>query len=158
MARSLKIKEEQVTKAIIKWLCSNGWQIVCYDFPQSGTGRVLHPSNTTSKTEGAFIPDIIAVKNGIVLNFENKDRFVSSDFAKVSRLKATNLYDDSFASLLKDYSYTKILYGIGMPYTDNNYRRSEEVSCLVDFIVYLNEDGSIKVKDNIGNIFNMTSK
>lgn len=153
MERSIKIKEEQVTKSMMKWLHSHGWEIVCYDFPQSGTGRVLHPSNTSSKTEGAIIPDIVAIKNGIVLDFENKDRFVFSDFEKVAQLKATNLYDESFATLLKDYSYNKIYYGIGMPYTANNYQKAEESSNMVDFIVYLKYDGTFQTTDNIGGLF-----
>lgn len=37
--------EEQVTKAILQYLQNKGWHIVCFDFPQSGTGRVLHPNN-----------------------------------------------------------------------------------------------------------------
>ena len=37
--------EEQVTKALLQHLTDNGWHIVCFDFPQSGTGRVLHPNN-----------------------------------------------------------------------------------------------------------------
>lgn len=153
MARSIRIKEEQVTKLIMKWLYSRGWEIVCYDFPQSGTGRVLHPSNTSSKTEGAIIPDIIAIKNGVVLDFENKDRFVYGDFEKVAELKSTNLYDESFATLLKDYSYNKIYYGIGMPYTLNNFQKGEESSDMVDFILYIMDDGSFQITDKIGDLF-----
>lgn len=37
--------EEQVTKALLQYLTDNGWHIVCFDFPQSGTGKVLHPNN-----------------------------------------------------------------------------------------------------------------
>lgn len=150
MERGLKIKEEQVTKAVLKWLCDKGWKIVCFDFPQSGTGRVLHPSNTNSKTEGAIIPDIVAVKNDIVVDFENKNRFVYSDFEKIANLKSTNLYDESFAMLLNNYSYRKIFYGVAMPYTSSNYKKAEECSDMVDFIVYMNNDGSFKVTDHIG--------
>lgn len=153
MARSIKIKEEQVTKSIMTWLLSEGWKIVCYDFPQSGTGRVLHPSNTISKTDGAIIPDIVAIKNGIVLDFENKDRFAYSDFEKIAELKATNLYDESFATLLKDDPFTKIYFGIGMPYSKNNFEKSEAFSGMVDFIVYLKEDGTLQITDNIGGLF-----
>ena len=37
--------EESVTKSILKWLMQNNWIIVCFDFPQSGTGHFLHPNN-----------------------------------------------------------------------------------------------------------------
>jgi hypothetical protein len=33
-----RITEEQVTKAILDWLEANDWKIICFDFPQSGTG------------------------------------------------------------------------------------------------------------------------
>ena len=151
MAR--RLTEEQVAKSIIRWLVRNGWTIIAFDFPQSGTGKVLHPSNTTSKTDGAIIPDIIAYKNGIVVDFENKDRYVQSDFEKVSFMKNTTIYDRSFSTLLKGYAYTKIYYGIGMPYSDAFFTKSEENKHLVDFITFVNEDNSIKIIDNIGDIF-----
>ena len=33
-----KMREERVTKEIIKYLNNNNWFIFSYDFPQSGTG------------------------------------------------------------------------------------------------------------------------
>lgn len=152
MARSIKIKEEQVTKALMQWLDENGWDIVCFDFPQSGTGRVLHPSNTTSKTEGAIIPDIVAIKNDVVLDFENKDRFVEGDFEKIDFLRNTNLYDDSFKKLLGKRQYKSIYYGIGMPYSERNYSKAQDYLDLVDFVVYLKVDGKVLIDDNIGGI------
>lgn len=41
--------EEQITKAILVWLEGNGWSILCYDFPQSGTAISLHPNDEYSK-------------------------------------------------------------------------------------------------------------
>lgn len=81
-----RLTEEQITKAIIDWLEGQEWQIICYDFPQSGTGISLHPNEELriTKNKGAIIPDIVAIKGTIVLFFENKDRFVLSDFVKVS--------------------------------------------------------------------------
>ena len=54
------MREEQVTKNILDWLEGNGWKIICYDFPQSGTGVLLHlnNSNRTEKNKGGIIPDI----------------------------------------------------------------------------------------------------
>ena len=60
--------EEQVTKALLQYLTDNGWHIVCFDFPQSGTGRVLHPNNADGeKNKDSIIPDIVAIKNNISL-------------------------------------------------------------------------------------------
>jgi len=151
MARS--IKEEEVTKQMLKWLIQTGWEIICFDFPQSGTGRQLHPNDRSSKTKGIIIPDIVALKNGVVLDFENKDRFVFSDFEKVKDLKESNDYSNDWARLLNGKTYNHIYYGIGMPYTLNNYTKAEEFSSMVDFIVYLKEDGSFQITDNIGGLF-----
>ncbi len=139
MARGMS--EEKVTKTLLQWLINNGWEIICYDFPQSGTGKVLHPSNTASKTDGAIIPDIIAYKNQVVLDFENKDRYVYTDFEKVNFLKNTTLYKKSLDILLKNHPYKKVYYGIGMPYTDNNFKKAKEQAALVDFLTFVKEDG-----------------
>lgn len=148
-----RMKEENVTKAILKWLIDAQWEIICYDFPQSGTGKVLHPDNTNSKTDGAIIPDIIAYKNGIVVDFENKDRFVMDDFEKVSFLKSTTIYGRSLSTLLKGYSYANIYYGIGIPYSDNNYSKAESNADMVDFIVYVKDDGNILITSKNKGIF-----
>lgn len=147
------IKEEEVTKRMLNWLIQTGWEIICFDFPQSGTGRQLHPNDRSSKTKGIIIPDIVALKNSVVVDFENKDRFVYSDFEKVKELKETNDYSNDWARLLNGKKYNNIYYGIGMPYTLNNYIKAEEYSSMVDFIVYLKEDGSFQITDNIGGLF-----
>jgi len=139
----LNMKEEDVTKTLLKILSNSGWQIICYDFPQSGTGRVLHPNDTSSKTLGAIIPDIVAYKDGIVLDFENKDHFVFSDFEKIESLRSTNDYSESWNRLLTGLDISKIHYGIGLPMSEQNYQKAEENLNKVDFIVYLNEDGTI---------------
>ena len=152
MARGMK--EEEVTKQMLKWLVQNGWEIICFDFPQSGTGRQLHPNDRSSKTKGIIIPDIVAIKDGVVVDFENKDRFVFSDFEKVEELRNTNDYSNDWARLLSGRTYHSIYYGIGMPYTNNNYSKAEEFAYMVDFIVYYKEDGSFQITDNIGGLFN----
>ena len=91
MERCLVMKEERVTINILNWLESNGWKIICYDFPQSGTGVLLHPNsdeNRTTKNKGGIIPDILATRNSVALFFENKDRFVLSDFEKLKEIKS----------------------------------------------------------------------
>ena len=144
MEGGLIMKEEDVTKAIIKNLMAKGWQIICYDFPQSGTGRVLHPNDRSSKTLGSIIPDIVAIKDGVVLDFENKDRFVYSDFEKIDALRKSDEYSESWQRLLAGFTYSKIFYGVGMPMTEANYSKAENYLLMVDFVIYLNEDGSFK--------------
>lgn len=145
------MKEEDVTKGILKALIAAGWKIICYDFPQSGTGRVLHPNDRDSKTLGAIIPDIVAIKGDVVVDFENKDRFVLSDFEKIDKLRKSSDYSESWERLLSGNHYSKIYYGIGMPMSDVNVSKAEKYSSMVDFVVYLNEDKTIKTSG--ANIF-----
>lgn len=139
----MNYSEEEVTKGIINWLVSNGWAIVCYDFPQSGTGIQMHPNNANSKTEGIVIPDIVAIKNSIVLDFENKDHYMQSDFDKVQYLKNTSDYNDAWEHLLRNHQYSDIYYGIGLPFSDKNAQKVQEHIDQVDFAVLLNSDGSL---------------
>lgn len=135
--------EEQVTKTLLSWLMKNGWHIVCFDFPQSGTGKVLHPNNANGeKNKDSIIPDIVAVKDRIALFFENKDRFYLPDYYKVHELIVDNQYSNAISSLLSEYTIEKIFYGIGLP-TEKHKEKSVQSSYLVDFIVGINQDKTI---------------
>lgn len=137
------MKEEFVTKRILKWLIDEGWGVICFDFPQSGTGRFLHPNGSISKNQDSINPDIVAVKNGICVFFENKDRFYPPDYYKVNSLITENNYTEAISTLLKGFSVNRILYGIGIPvnvYSD----KAKTLNSLVDFVIGVEEDGSIK--------------
>ena len=142
-----RITEEQVTKGILNWLESNGWKIICFDFPQSGTGVSLHPNQElrTTKNKGAFIPDIVAIKNEIVLFFENKDRFVLGDFLKVQELKLTTNYTYSIKKLLSGYIFSKIYYGVGLAYTVRTEQKTSEQLDKIDFAIFLCPNKIVKV-------------
>lgn len=134
--------EEQVTKAILKWLINNHWEIICFDFPQSGTGRLLHPNGANEKTKGAINPDIVAVRKNICLFFENKDRFYFPDYEKVNSLIVDNDYTEDIACLLSGYNVDEFYYGIGLPAEKHN-TKSQESAALVDFILGVNMDKTI---------------
>jgi len=130
------MSEEQITKAFLKWLESENWELVCFDFPQSGTGRMLHPNNSENhKNKDAIIPDIVVVRNEVALFFENKDRFYYSDFQKVDRLRNTDHYSDSIQSLLETYNVKKTYFGIGGPKERKFEKNAMEYTDMVDFIV-----------------------
>ena len=140
--------EEQVTKALLQYLTDNGWHIVCFDFPQSGTGKVLHPNNADGeKNKDSIIPDIVAVKNNISLFFENKDRFYLPDYKKINELIVDNQYTNAIDNLLSDYRIKKIFYGIGLP-TEKHKEKSKGSVNLVDFIVGVNEEKQVVVLYN----------
>lgn len=146
------MREEHVTKAMLKWLLDNHWQIVCFDFPQSGTGRVLHPNGANEdKNKSSIIPDIVAVKNGVCIFVENKDRFYYPDYEKQYALIVGNDYSEAISTLLKDYTVSQIYYGIGLP-TSKHKQGSTNAAYLVDFIICVDEDKTVRSVYNPSNI------
>lgn len=131
---------------------SNGCHIICFDFPQSGTGRVLHPNSATGeKNKDSIIPDIVAVKENVCLFFENKDRFYYPDYQKVNDLIVDNQYTNAIAVLLHDCTVEDIYYGIGLP-TNKHKKKSQESAELVNFIIGVAEDKTISILYNPNNI------
>lgn len=137
-----RLTEEVVTKSLLNWLESNGWEIICYDFPQSGTGVCLHPNAEfrTTKNKDSFIPDIVAHRDRKVVFFENKDRFVLKDFDKVNKLRTTPIYSDSIAKLLRYIKYDNIFYGVGVPLASKNAEKCKSELSKVDFIAFCDLD------------------
>lgn len=137
------MREEDVTKAILNWLLNHEWKIICFDFPQSGTGRFLHPNGSTEKNKDAINPDIVAVKNGICLFFENKDRYYYPDYEKQNKLIMNNSYTESIDVLLSGSNTESILYGIGFP-SSKYYGEAITNRCMVDFIVGVEENKEVR--------------
>jgi len=150
-----KMTEEQVTKEILSWLIHNKWKIITFDFPQSGTGKYLHPNKIArenqTKNLKAFIPDIVAVKEGKALFFENKNRFFLDDFKKLHDIKTINNYSEAISKLLISYSITNIFYGIGAIKNKVFLNKASEYYPLVDFIVLL--DNGIHIEKDDFNLF-----
>ncbi len=150
-----RITEEQATKAILDWLEENDWQIISFDFPQSGTGVSLHPNEElrTTKNKGVFIPDIVAIKKGIVVFFENKDRFEFDDFIKVQDLKNNNDYSSSIQRLLTKFEYSEIFYGVGLVYSDNTELKTSNHIDKIDFAVFYHGNKTIKIHFDPNDVF-----
>jgi DNA integrity scanning protein DisA with diadenylate cyclase activity len=142
------MREERVTINILNWLERNDWIIVCYDFPQSGTGVLLHPNsdeNRTTKNKGVIIPDILATRNSVALFFENKDRFVLSDFEKLKEIKTLRNYSNSLNAILADFNVTSIYYGVGVPAIEKHIKKSLENIDGIDFLISTFENGEIEI-------------
>lgn len=143
--------EEHVTKQIMRWLINHDWEIVAYDFPQSGTGKYLHPNKAyreeNSKNSQAFIPDIVACKKGIALFFENKNRFVLDDFVKIQNIRDNNIYTDAIESLLKNYNVENIYYGIGAVKSELFIKNASEYVSYVDFVVMVGNEVEFLTSD-----------
>tara|TARA_B110000208_G_C11604785_1_gene371421 strand:+ start:130 stop:579 length:450 start_codon:yes stop_codon:yes gene_type:complete len=149
------MREERITINILNWLEENSWQIVCYDFPQSGTGILLHPNgdNRTEKNKGGIIPDIIAVKDNIALFFENKDRFYQPDFDKLFEIKTENNFSDSLNQLLSEFNISKIVYGIGLPEVKKHLEKSKTQLDKIDFLITINDKKNVVIHYDIEKVF-----
>jgi len=149
------MREENVTKNILKWLQNNKWEIVCFDFPQSGTGVLLHLNNTnrTEKNKGGIIPDIIAVRNGIAVFFENKDRFYQPDFDKLIEIKTKKNYSDSLELLLSDYNISSIFYGIGISDIKKEVDKCKLEINEIDFLISTNKKKEVIIHYDSNTIF-----
>ncbi len=149
------MKEEKVTKNILDWLELNGWMIICYDFPQSGTGVLLHLNNDnrTEKNKGGIIPDIIAIKSNRALFFENKDRFYEPDFEKLNEIKIESNYSDSLDQLLNGHNISDIYYGIGLPESEKDIDKSKQHLEKVDFLISTNKKKEVTIHYDLNGIF-----
>lgn len=147
------MREERVTKEIIKYLNNNNWFIFSYDFPQSGTGILVKQDNSNEKNKDSIIPDIIAIKDNTSIFFENKDRIVTSDFEKVNSLIVDNKYINNIKKLLCDYKISNYYYGIGLP--DNiNIQKLDLLKEKTDFILLVDKEYSVRVYYDNKKIFN----
>ncbi|WP_455001687.1 hypothetical protein [Cardiobacterium hominis] len=149
------MREEFVTINIIKWLKNYNWDIVCYDFPQSGTGVMIHPNTIKkdSKNKGGIIPDIIAVKDIYAIFFENKDRFAISDFEKIHRIKNSFDFSDGLCGLIGKERIFNIRYGIGLPKVDKYINQSKKHVQKIDFLVSVHDSGKVCVEYDATAIF-----
>lgn len=137
--------EEMVTKSIMKWLHENGWTILTYDFPQSGTGKQFLPDDSEgNKNLNAIVPDIVTVRDGQCLFFENKNRYYYPDYKKINNLIHDNIYQNNINDFLNGYQIDKIYYGIGLP--EINYKgKAVENKEMTNFIVTVSEELEVDV-------------
>jgi Holliday junction resolvase len=142
-----RITEEQATKAFLDWLELSGWEIICFDFPQSGTGISLHPNESirTGKNKAAFIPDIVAIKNDVVVFFENKNKFVLNDFIKVQTLRQNNNYSNSITRLLMNFKYSRIFYGVGLVHSSSIEQKINKQKDKIDFAIFSHLNNNIQI-------------
>ena len=151
------MNEGKVTKNLIRFLKNNGWNVVAFDYPQSGTGRNFRPSKEfqeeNNKNKNHVIPDILAVKDGVLLFFENKTEFFFNDFKKVNGLRINNIYEDSINEFLGSLNIKihKMYFGIGCRDSSKFYKKAEMYYHMTDFVLNVNEQG-VEVTYNSMNI------
>ena len=137
------MNEEFITKSIITYLKNQGWNIFSFDFPQSGTGFLIHPNNRLNKNKKAQIPDIIANKEDICIIMENKDHFSFDDFLKLYDLKTNDIYQNDLNRLKRRLKFSKILYGVGLPNNKNILDKILENKRYIDFCYLVDKNRDI---------------
>ncbi len=93
------MREEDVTRSVAAWLDALGWCVLSVHVPGTQGGLRLRPSGGTSKSEGAVIPDILAVRNGCVVILESKPEYCEPDVAKVRMIATDARYRDDLGRL-----------------------------------------------------------
>ncbi len=128
----------------LKFLKNKGYHIVSFDFPQSGTGLLLHPDKGKDKNEG-IKPDIIASKGDVLIIMENKSRYWKKDFEKRYELKTLELFKRSMNALHRECNTSTLRVGIGIPEAGSTVAKAAETKHLVDFIVVVDKNEKCKV-------------
>jgi len=135
-----EISEEFVTKSIMKYLQEEKYEIISFDFPQSGTGHVLHPNSHDNKNYGAIIPDIIAKKSYICIIMENKDRYIASDFEKLTMLRDGNKYSQGLIKLKEKIKVKSYFFGAGIPFVKEEIAKALNNCDKIDFLIAVGND------------------
>lgn len=89
----------------------------------------------------------------MALFFENKDRFVLSDFEKIKEIKTSRNYSISLNTILSDFNVTTIYYGIGIPAIERHIKKSLENINGIDFLVSTSEGGGVHINFDENGIF-----
>lgn len=138
------MNEEFITKSIIYYLKENDWIIFSFDYPQSGTGFLIHPNDRVSKNKESMIPDIIAYKNNKCIIMENKSYYYEKDFIKLNELKNSIIYKNDLTNLMNRLNCNTLKCGIGIPENIYYLLEAESNSKLIDFIITVDKTKSCK--------------
>jgi len=130
--------EELITTSAVDFLEKGGWCILSYDFPQSGTGCILHPDEWQAKTKNldSIIPDIIARKDKIGLISENKVDYYQPDIEKLKNIRAGH-YSEDIAAVFGRDSIDKLILGLCLRKTPKNVEKIEHERRNIDFYITL---------------------
>ncbi len=131
-----------MTLSIMDHLKKRGWTVVSFDFPQSGTGRMIHPEGK-SKNKGGVIPDIIAKRESMCILMENKPIYTKSDFLKIGSILKDVSFNRALDDLKDELGVCRICGGIGLPLQETE-KIKPDTKELVDFVIGVALDSSCK--------------
>lgn len=142
------MREEVITKFAIQVLTAMGWQVLAYDFPQSGsTFRLRAASSTTgaTKNQGSIIPDVVAHKGRTVVIVETKPHEDRADVVKLLQLREQwKGYSASLNLLIAPEAYDHVRFGICIGLTEQAISPST-LALDLDFVLGIRDNGTTVV-------------
>lgn len=135
--------EEHVTRLIMAWLSGQGWQILHYDYPGSGTGKPIRPTGSKAKNAGSVTADILAARASRALWFEDKDRYDLGDVRKCQAIRSDPMLLAAIAAAA-NVPVNHLAFGLGMPL--DSALLVPDVPEGIDFIVGASAEGCHAVR------------
>lgn len=143
------MKEETITTKLVEHLETNGWDVISFDFPQSGTGTLLKKNGVVKeKNKHSITPDIIALKSDVLLFMENKSWFSKKDVEKLLAVRRDD-YSDDLPRHFPNLKFKKITIGVGLSDTENNSNKLKKEGGELDLHILLGKDGFRVVKGSL---------
>ena len=142
----LCMEERKVTLALKAFLSRKGWKIISVHYPGAQGGLSV---SIDGKTRG-IVPDLIAMKDNVVLIVESKSSFSSSDVNKLN-----NAFRDSrfIEKLQKKLSLPSgILYQKAITFHSIGFNISNIPSGFVVFVVKGEKEVLVFVDKGVDNI------
>ena len=141
------MREEQITRKILNRLIEKDWQILSFDYPQSGTGIALRAESQLRREKNLknIIPDIVALRGDQAAIFENKVDFFAPDLESLHALRSGS-YDFSMRTALFREGYpSNIFYGIGLENNPKNISKIRSHQVHLDFALVVDALGAVEV-------------
>ena len=76
------MEEREITLALKAFLLNRNWRIISVHFPGAQGGLSI---SVNGKSRG-WVPDLIAMKNNVILTVESKPAYSSNDIKKLNRI------------------------------------------------------------------------
>lgn len=139
------MNEEFVTDNLIDYLRERGWDILSFDYPESGTGVVLHLNSKEnhSKNQNSIIPDIIANKEEKLLVMENKTYYSRKDLDKLNKVKDGGL-EDSLKRNFPKTNWETVITGVGCPKSMDDLERLKDSN--LDYVAEVDQEGNSEIE------------
>ncbi|MBE6060273.1 MAG: hypothetical protein E7215_08895 [Clostridium sulfidigenes] len=137
------MSEENITIELVRILRGLGWDIISFDFPQSGTGLDLKPNDSNEKNKDNYKPDIIVAKDGIALITENKVNYYEYDITKLNTLRETEIYSNSLDAILSPYNVELVYYGAALKLNKKNKEKLDNKKSKIDFSLLYDESKKV---------------